>query len=100
MKYQQSHHNVLGRKSKKKWILIILAISFLQGCSNIPGYYRSPPKTCDGAPGCAVSAIFDGAIHTKRPSTKCADMAGKQKERCDVQVSAIKSAIKKHKKTN
>jgi hypothetical protein len=45
-----------------KWILAFIFSFLLLGCSNSPGYYRTAPDTCDGAPGCAVWAIFLGII--------------------------------------
>ena len=78
-----------------KWILVVFFSLSMLGCSNTPGYYRSPPDTCDGAPGCAASAIFDGVIHTKPAPKKCSEMSGTQKEKCDAQVEALKNSIKK-----
>jgi hypothetical protein len=78
-----------------KWISAVLFSLLLLGCSNSPGYYRSPPDTCDGAPGCAVSAVIDGIIYSEPPPKKCSEMRDEQKEKCNAQVDAIKRSIKK-----
>ena len=67
----------------------------LFGCSNLPNYHRPPPDTCDGAPGCAVSAIIDGIIYTEPAPKKCSEMKNEQREKCNAQVEAIKQSIKK-----
>jgi hypothetical protein len=78
-----------------KWMSVFLISLLSLGCSNSPGYYNSPPNTCDGAPGCAVSAIIDGIIHSESPPKKCSEMSGRQKEKCNAQVDAVKRSIKK-----
>ncbi|OUR79818.1 hypothetical protein A9Q75_11460 [Colwellia psychrerythraea] len=78
-----------------KWICSFLFSLSLFGCSNSPNYYRPPPDTCDGAPGCAVSAIIDGIIYTEPAPTKCSEMSGEQRKRCNAQVDAVKRSIKK-----
>ena len=82
-------------ESLMKWISAFLFSLFLLGCSNSPGYYRSPPDTCDGAPGCAVSAVIEGIIYSEPAPKKCSEMSGKQKEKCNAQVDAVKRSIKK-----
>jgi hypothetical protein len=61
-----------------KSISVFMLSLFLLGCSHSPGYYRSSPDTCDGAPGCAVSAIFKGIVHSEPTAKKCSEMAAKQ----------------------
>ena len=46
--------------------VLLLTISGLSACSYPYGYHDPAPDTCDGAPGCAVSAIYSGVIKTKR----------------------------------
>ncbi len=75
-----------------KWILAFIFSFLLLGCSNSPGYYRTAPDTCDGAPGCA---IFLGIIHSEPSPKKCSEMVGEQKEKCNNQVDSVKNSIKK-----
>jgi hypothetical protein len=86
-----------------KLILTSLFILSLFGCSNSPNYYRSPPDTCNGAPGCAVSAIIEGIIYSEPGPKKCSEMSGNQRDKCNAQVDAINKSIKKameHKSTH
>lgn len=78
-----------------KWLSAFIVSFSLLGCSNSPGYYRSPPDTCGGAPGCAASAVIDGVIYAEPAAKKCSEMTGEQREKCVAQVAAINSAIKK-----
>lgn len=78
-----------------KCIATFLFSLLLLGCSSSPGYYRSPPDTCDGALGCAVSAVVEGVIYSKPAPAKCAEMRGEQKQKCIAQVEAVKRSIKK-----
>lgn len=81
-----------------KWMLAASAAFLLLGCGtkqNANSNYYSPPDTCDGAPGCAVSAIIEGVIKTDDASRKCADLRGENKQACDQQVSDIKESIRK-----
>lgn len=78
-----------------KWMLTFIFAFILLGCSNSPNYYRPAPDTCDGAPGCAVSAVIGGVIHTKPAPKKCSEMIGGKKDKCNAQVDAIKDSIKK-----
>ena len=78
-----------------KRVLASLFILSVSGCSNSPDYHRSAPDTCDGAPGCAVSAIIDGIIYSEPAPKKCSEMMGHQREKCNAQVDAIKKSIKK-----
>ena len=78
-----------------KWISAFLFSLLLLGCSNSPGYYRSPPDTCDGAPGCAVWAILTGILHSEPSPKKCSEISGEQKEKCNNQVDSVKNSIKK-----
>jgi hypothetical protein len=81
-----------------KRILLIGVVTLLIGCGtqqNANSNYYSPPDTCDGAPGCAVSAIIEGVLKTDDASRKCADLRGEQKQACDSQVSEITESIRK-----
>jgi hypothetical protein len=81
-----------------KWILVASAALLLAGCGtkqNANANYYVPPDTCDGAPGCAVSAIFEGVLKTDEASRKCADLRGEEKQACNSQVSDIKESIRK-----
>ncbi len=78
-----------------KRILTSLFILSLFGCSNSPNYHRSPPDTCDGAPGCAVSAIIEGIIYSEPAPKKCSEMSGSQRDKCNAQIDAINKSIKK-----
>jgi hypothetical protein len=64
-------------------------------CSHSPSFYRSPPDTCDGVPGCAASAIIEGIIHSKPVPKNCSEMSGEQREKCNAQVDAISKSMKK-----
>ena len=81
-----------------KWILVLLLSILSLGCSHSPGYYRSPPDTCNGAPGCAVPAIIDGLLHSEPAAKKCSEMRGDQRAKCNAQVDAIKRSIKQSQK--
>ena len=78
-----------------KWRLTFIFTLLLFGCSHSPGYYRSPPDICDGAAGCAASAIIDGIIHSKPAPKKCSEMNGKQREKYNAQVDAVSESIKR-----
>lgn len=78
-----------------KWICTFLFCLSQFSCSNSPNYHRSPPDTCDGAPGCAVSAIIDGIIHSEPAPKNCSEMSGEQRKKCNAQVEAVKRSIKK-----
>ncbi|WP_166422885.1 hypothetical protein [Paraglaciecola sp. 20A4] len=84
---------------KQTLIFIIFSTLFLSACSTPYGYHSPAPDTCDGAPGCAVSAVVSGLLKTT-PSkdTKCADMRGERKAACDAQVSALKASIENAKR--
>ncbi|WP_041713709.1 hypothetical protein [Paraglaciecola sp. T6c] len=84
---------------KIRTLLILLTISGLTACSYPYGYHAPAPDTCDGAPGCAASAIFSGVVKTKpREGQKCADMLGENKRECEAQVESIKRSIENAKK--
>jgi hypothetical protein len=76
-------------------ILAFFLILVLFGCSHSPSFYRSPPDTCDGVPGCAASAIIEGIIHSKPVPKNCSEMSGEQREKCNAQVDAISKSMKK-----
>lgn len=79
--------------------VLLLTISGLSACSYPYGYHDPAPDTCDGAPGCAVSAIYSGVIKTKpKEGQKCADMSGEKKRECVAQVESIKRSIENAKK--
>tara|TARA_R110002012_G_scaffold226278_1_gene398407 strand:- start:288 stop:554 length:267 start_codon:yes stop_codon:yes gene_type:complete len=79
--------------------VLLLTISGLSACSYPYGYHDPAPDTCDGAPGCAVSAIYSGVIKTKpKAGQKCADMSGDKKRECVAQVESIKRSIENAKK--
>ncbi|GHE89062.1 hypothetical protein [Thalassotalea profundi] len=79
-----------------KWLYTCALSLLFIGCSNTPNYHNPAPDTCDGAPGCAASAILSGILQTEPAPKKCSQMSGHQKEKCDAQVEAVKASIKKH----
>ena len=88
-----------GNHMKQTLIFIIFSTVFLSACSTPYGYHRPAPDTCDGAPGCAVSAVVSGLLNTKpSKATKCSDMSGERKAACDAQVSALKASIENAKR--
>ncbi|WP_299802804.1 hypothetical protein [uncultured Shewanella sp.] len=77
-----------------KWISTLIFSLLLWGCSHSPSNYYVPPDTCDGAPGCAASAIIKGIVYSEPAPRKCAEKRGTQRAECDAQVDAIKDSIK------
>jgi hypothetical protein len=75
-----------------KWIFVSCLFVSVSACSSKSNYY-SPPDTCDGAPGCAASAIIEGVLRTDKASQKCENMRGDSRVACDEQVKAIKDSI-------
>ncbi|GAC05288.1 hypothetical protein P4S73_12975 [Paraglaciecola sp. Hal342] len=79
---------------KNQMLVVVSALVTLSACTTPYGYHDPAPDTCDGAPGCAVSAIYSGVIKTKpKEGQKCGEMSGEQKRECFAQVDAIKRAI-------
>ncbi|QHJ10186.1 hypothetical protein FX988_00398 [Paraglaciecola mesophila] len=79
---------------KNKMLIVLGAIVALSACTTPYGYHDPAPDTCDGAPGCAVYAVYKGITKTKpKQGQKCGEMSGEQKRECAAQVDAIKSAI-------
>jgi hypothetical protein len=83
-----------GIVMKNQMLVVVSALVTLSACTTPYGYHDPAPDTCDGAPGCAVSAIYSGVIKTKpKEGQKCGEMSGEQKRECFAQVDAIKRAI-------
>jgi len=81
-------------------LLFVVSVScILTACTTPYGYHDPAPDTCDGAPGCAVSAVVDGIFKTKPTKNKsCSEMTGKRKKSCDAQVAALKASIENAKR--